>query len=95
VTDRCHSTNSQKPNEELIENFKASFPHLAQPVRANTINNPPGPSLTDALDVAHHRYVHVPAPCCALPLVVMRWPNRAISRNFTPSVENGVATYAI
>ena len=50
-------TNSQKPNEELIENFKASFPHLAQPARANTINNPPGPSLTEALDVAHHRHL--------------------------------------
>ncbi|KAF2200964.1 hypothetical protein GQ43DRAFT_449125 [Delitschia confertaspora ATCC 74209] len=46
-------TNSQKPNEELIENFKATFPHLANPIRSATINNPPGSSLTDALDVAH------------------------------------------
>jgi hypothetical protein len=47
-------TNSQKPNEELIETFKASFPHLSQPTRSATINNPPGSSLTDALDVAPH-----------------------------------------
>ncbi|KAF2470406.1 uncharacterized protein BDR25DRAFT_325644 [Lindgomyces ingoldianus] len=46
--------NSQKPNDELLENFKATFPHLAQTSRAQTINNPPGPTLTDALDVAHH-----------------------------------------
>ncbi|KAF2685530.1 CP2 transcription factor family protein-like protein [Lentithecium fluviatile CBS 122367] len=46
-------TNSQKPNEELLENFRASFPHLAQTTRSQSLNNPTGSSLTDALDVAH------------------------------------------
>jgi len=44
-------TNSQKPNEELLDSFKASFPHLAQ--RSHSLAAPPGHSLTDALDVAH------------------------------------------
>ncbi|KAF2260952.1 CP2 transcription factor family protein-like protein [Lojkania enalia] len=47
-------TNSQKPNDELLESFKASFPHLAQTTRSQSISHPAGPSLTDALDVAHH-----------------------------------------
>jgi len=56
--DRRCRTNSQKPNEELIQNFRASFPHLAQPTRSQSVNNPTGSSLTDALDVAHSaRYV--------------------------------------
>ncbi|KAF3053480.1 hypothetical protein E8E11_010012 [Didymella keratinophila] len=43
-----------KPNEELLETFKASFPHLTQ--RSHSIAGPPGHTLTDALDVAHpHR----------------------------------------
>ncbi|PSN62693.1 CP2 transcription factor family protein-like protein [Corynespora cassiicola Philippines] len=51
--------NSQKPNDELLETFRASFPHLAQQptTRSQSISNPAGPSgpsLTDALDVAHH-----------------------------------------
>ncbi|KAF2252576.1 hypothetical protein BU26DRAFT_259274 [Trematosphaeria pertusa] len=45
--------NSQKPNEELLENFRATFPHLAQTTRSQSLNNPTGTSLTDALDVAH------------------------------------------
>ena len=40
-----------KPNEELLETFKASFPHLAQ--RSHSLAGPPGHTLTDALDVAH------------------------------------------
>jgi hypothetical protein len=62
-------TNSQKPNEELIENFKAAFPHVASTTRSQSIGNPSGPSLTDALDVAQHnaRYVDcsraLRAPC--------------------------------
>lgn len=44
-------TNSQKPKEELLETFKAAFPHLAQ--RSHSVAYPPGHSLTDALDVAH------------------------------------------
>ncbi|KAJ4300692.1 hypothetical protein N0V90_002780 [Kalmusia sp. IMI 367209] len=45
-------TNSQKPNEELLENFRASFPHLSSTSRSQSLNNAQGPSLTDALDVA-------------------------------------------
>ncbi|KAJ4348433.1 uncharacterized protein N0V89_009807 [Didymosphaeria variabile] len=45
-------TNSQKPNEELLENFRATFPHLAHTSRSQSLNNAQGPSLTDALDVA-------------------------------------------
>lgn len=54
---RCRTT--QKPNEELIQNFKATFPHVAVTTRSHSIANPAGTSLTDALDVAHHnaRYV--------------------------------------
>jgi hypothetical protein len=48
--------NSQKPDGKLLEEFKATFPHLQQ--RSHSIAGPPGHSLTDALDVAHpHRYV--------------------------------------
>ncbi|PVH96662.1 CP2 transcription factor family protein-like protein [Periconia macrospinosa] len=46
-------TNSQKPNEELIQNFRQSFPHVAQTGRSQSLNHPHGTSLTDALDVAH------------------------------------------
>ncbi|KAH7095223.1 CP2 transcription factor-domain-containing protein [Paraphoma chrysanthemicola] len=47
-------TNSQKPNDELLESFKSAFPHLAQ--RSHSVAAPAGHSLTDALDVAtrHH-----------------------------------------
>ncbi|KAJ4365746.1 hypothetical protein N0V83_008366 [Neocucurbitaria cava] len=44
-------TNSQKPDGKLLDEFKASFPHLAQ--RSQSLAGPPGSSLTDALDVAH------------------------------------------
>ncbi|KAF2007742.1 hypothetical protein P154DRAFT_568574 [Amniculicola lignicola CBS 123094] len=48
-------TNSQKPNDELIESFKTAFPHLAvQTTRSQSLSTPAGSSLTDALDVAHH-----------------------------------------
>ena len=46
-------TNSQKPNAELLENFRAAFPHLAQTSRSQSLTNPTTTSLTDALDVAH------------------------------------------
>lgn len=46
-------TNSQKPNEELLENFRAAFPHLSHTSRSQSLNSAQGPSLTDALDVAH------------------------------------------
>lgn len=58
-----HSTNSQKPNDELYNNFKASFPQL---LGGNGEPNPPSlhlplhgaTSLSDALDVAMNpRYV--------------------------------------
>ncbi|KAG9204699.1 hypothetical protein G6514_000483 [Epicoccum nigrum] len=39
-----------KPNEELLQNFKANFPHLQ---RSHSLAAPPGHTLTDALDVAH------------------------------------------
>ncbi|KAF2743673.1 CP2 transcription factor family protein-like protein [Sporormia fimetaria CBS 119925] len=45
---------TQKPNEELIQNFKATFPHVAATTRSQSFANPSGTSLTDALDVAHH-----------------------------------------
>lgn len=45
---------SQKPNEELIQNFKATFPHVAATTRSQSVANASGTSLTDALDVAHH-----------------------------------------
>lgn len=45
-------TNSQKPNEELLQNFRATFPHLANTTRSQSLTNVEGPSLTDALDVA-------------------------------------------
>ncbi|KAI8939701.1 hypothetical protein NX059_003457 [Plenodomus lindquistii] len=48
-------TNTKKPAG--LEEFKASFPHLAQ--RSHSIAGPPGHSLTDALDVAHpSRTIH-------------------------------------
>ncbi|ORY03414.1 CP2 transcription factor-domain-containing protein [Clohesyomyces aquaticus] len=49
---RCR-TNSQKPDEELLQSFKAAFPHV-QTTRSQTLDSARGPSLTDALDVAHH-----------------------------------------
>ncbi|KAF2278487.1 uncharacterized protein EI97DRAFT_456875 [Westerdykella ornata] len=49
---------SSKPNEELIQNFKAAFPHVASTTRSQSIGNHSGPSLTDALDVAHHNVRH-------------------------------------
>ncbi|KAL5407317.1 hypothetical protein PMIN04_011764 [Paraphaeosphaeria minitans] len=45
--------NSQKPNEELLETFRATFPHLASTSRSHSIGNVQASSLTDALDVAH------------------------------------------
>ncbi|KAH8643234.1 hypothetical protein IG631_00697 [Alternaria alternata] len=48
--------NSQKPDGKLLEDFKATFPHLQQ--RSHSIAGPPGHTLADALDVAHpSRYV--------------------------------------
>ncbi|KAF2738210.1 CP2 transcription factor family protein-like protein [Polyplosphaeria fusca] len=47
-------TNSQKPNDELLESFKQAFPHLQPSTRSQSMSTAPGPSLTDALDVAHH-----------------------------------------
>ncbi|KAH7401525.1 CP2 transcription factor family protein-like protein [Pyrenochaeta sp. MPI-SDFR-AT-0127] len=43
-------TGSQKPDPKILEDFKASFPHLAQ--RSQSLAGLPGHSLTDALDVA-------------------------------------------
>ncbi|KAI4691782.1 hypothetical protein J4E81_007309 [Alternaria sp. BMP 2799] len=43
--------NSQKPDGKLLEDFKATFPHLQQ--RSHSIAGPPGHTLADALDVAH------------------------------------------
>ncbi|OCK72975.1 hypothetical protein K432DRAFT_430810 [Lepidopterella palustris CBS 459.81] len=51
-------TNSQKPNDELYENFKATFGPLAATTRSSATNAQSGPTLTDALDVAlHSRHV--------------------------------------
>jgi hypothetical protein len=52
----------------LIENFKATFPHVASTTRSHSIGNPSGHSLTDALDVAQHnaRYVKSTPALCAL-----------------------------
>ncbi|KAF1843791.1 CP2 transcription factor family protein-like protein [Cucurbitaria berberidis CBS 394.84] len=44
-------TNSQKPDGKLLDEFKATFPHLAQ--RSHSLTGPQGSSLADALDVAH------------------------------------------
>ncbi|KAE8839073.1 hypothetical protein HRS9139_03456 [Pyrenophora teres f. teres] len=43
--------NSQKPDGKLLEEFKASFPHLQQ--RSHSLAGPSGHTLADALDVAH------------------------------------------
>ncbi|KAI2483232.1 hypothetical protein Ptr902_05549 [Pyrenophora tritici-repentis] len=43
--------NSQKPDGKLLEDFKASFPHLQQ--RSHSLAGPAGHTLADALDVAH------------------------------------------
>ncbi|KAI4955578.1 hypothetical protein J4E91_001439 [Alternaria rosae] len=43
--------NSQKPDGKLLEDFKATFPHLQQ--RSHSLAGPPGHTLADALDVAH------------------------------------------
>ncbi|KAH7138235.1 CP2 transcription factor family protein-like protein [Dendryphion nanum] len=54
-------TGSQKPNDELLENFRATYPHLAGVSRSQSVSNltgSSGPSLTDALDVAHHSVRH-------------------------------------
>ncbi|KAF2086277.1 hypothetical protein K490DRAFT_66825 [Saccharata proteae CBS 121410] len=45
--------NSQKPNEELIASFKASFPQLAASSRAAAA---PGQTSTSALDLALHGF---------------------------------------
>lgn len=47
-------TNSQKPNDELYEDFKASFPQLTQTTSSSAANAQSGPTLTAALDVALH-----------------------------------------
>jgi hypothetical protein len=74
--DRRYRT-AQKPNEELLENFRASFPHLAHTTRSQSIGNPTGSSLTDALDVAHSgRYV-LSSSSAPAPLVLL-WPQCAI-----------------
>ncbi|KNG47659.1 cp2 transcription factor family protein [Stemphylium lycopersici] len=43
--------NSQKPDGKLLEDFKATFPHIQQ--RSHSLAAPPGHSLADALDVAN------------------------------------------
>ncbi|KAH6873108.1 CP2 transcription factor-domain-containing protein [Alternaria rosae] len=43
--------NSQKPDGKLLEDFKATFPHLQQ--RSHSLAGTPGHTLADALDVAH------------------------------------------
>jgi len=53
--------NSQKPDGKLLEDFKASFPHLQQ--RSHSLAGPAGHTLADALDVAHpSRYVFPTCP---------------------------------
>ncbi|CAG5149796.1 uncharacterized protein ALTATR162_LOCUS2450 [Alternaria atra] len=43
--------NSQKPDGKLLEEFRATFPHLQQ--RSHSLAGTPGHTLADALDVAH------------------------------------------
>lgn len=53
--------NSQKPDGKLLEDFKATFPHIQQ--RSHSLAAPPGHSLADALDVANpSRYVFPRCP---------------------------------
>jgi hypothetical protein len=48
--------NSQKPNDELLATFRATFPQVASTTRPSAPNIGAGPTL-DALDVAlHSRY---------------------------------------
>jgi hypothetical protein len=52
-------TNSQKPSEELLKKFRATFPHLAYASHSGSHSDAQGLPFSNSLDITHiARYVH-------------------------------------